>query len=112
MDASFELVLATPDAVRLAYSKCVVETIPTHRAGRADRLCPPLTVELLVLALEVRRREEHDRLRSPTSGSHLPLLVLELCRHTKSPVSTEPTGAPSIRTRRRYMDYPSRPFAG
>src|SRR5690606_22239279 len=44
-----------------------------------------LAVDLLVLAFELRRREEHGRLRPPARRLHLPGILNTLCTQGMSP---------------------------
>src|SRR5690606_21977237 len=71
------LVEPTPDAVGLADPDGVVEAVLLHRAGGADLLRPGLALELLLLALEHRRREEDGGVWSPARGPQLPILDVE-----------------------------------
>ena len=89
-----DLVEATPDAVRFADADGVAQAGLTDRAGGADPLGPVLTLELLVLALEVGRWEEHLGLRPAARGLHLPGLVDTLCAHVASPFRRRPYSRP------------------
>src|SRR5918994_6166324 len=60
---ALDLVETAPDAVGLPDLQRVGEAGLAHRAGGADGLGPVLAFCLLVLALEVRRREEDRGLR-------------------------------------------------
>src|SRR5437764_8365163 len=55
---ALDLVQATPDAVRFPDSDCVIETWLTNGTSRTDGLGSCLSCLLLVLALEMRGREE------------------------------------------------------
>src|SRR5919112_731822 len=72
---ALDLVEAAPDAVGLPDLQRVGEAGLAHRAGGADGLGPGLAFCLLVLALEVRRREEHRGLRAPARSSELPVVA-------------------------------------
>src|SRR5215211_503928 len=72
---ALDLVEAAPDAVGLPDLERVGEAWLADRAGGADRLGPGLSFGLLVLALEVRRREEDRGLRPPARSPELPVVA-------------------------------------
>src|SRR4051812_40737829 len=72
-----EFVQAAPDPVGFSDPDGVIETGSPNRARRADALRPALPALLLVLALEVRGREEDGGLRTAACGLVLPE-ILEL----------------------------------
>ena len=69
------LVETTPDTVLLPDVQGIGKTVVFHSTGRADRLGSLLSLELLVLPLEMRRREEDNGLRPPARSPDLPGLV-------------------------------------
>ena len=83
---ALELVEATPDAVGLADAEGVLEAGLADRARGADRLGPGLACLLLLLALELRRREEDGGVRPATGRFQLPELLGTL-RHWRHPPS-------------------------
>ena len=87
---ALDLVEAAPDAVGLADADRVAEAGLADGAGGADGLGPVLALQLLVLALEVGRREEHLGLRPAARGLQLPGLVDTLCAHVASPFRRRP----------------------
>jgi hypothetical protein len=73
---ALDLVEAAPDAVGLTDAEGIVEAVLLDPATLADLLGPPLALELLFLALELRRGEEHRRLGSSACSPHLPFFYL------------------------------------
>src|SRR5690606_533624 len=82
------LAQAPPDPVRLTDAERVLEARLAHRTRGADGLGLLLPTQLLALALEVRRREEHGGLRAATRGAHLPIFFNALCTHRHTPPSS------------------------
>ena len=81
---AFELVEPAPDAVGLVDANGVVEAGAADGADGADRLGALLAGLALVLALDVRRREEHRGLRSLARRSVPPRLRNPMCLHPPS----------------------------
>ena len=88
------LAQTSPDSVRLTDAQCVVETRLSHRTCGADGFGLLFSSQLLALALEVRRWEEDDSLRTAACRSNLPVFLDALCthRHTPLPRRTIPPG--------------------
>ena len=80
-ELALQLVQAAPDPVRLTNPDGVIEALAADAALVADGLGPHLAQGLLLLALRVRRREEHRCLRSPARCLQLPH-VLSLVHQT------------------------------
>lgn len=98
--ASLRFIQSTPDAVGFTDLDGVVETCGAHSAVHADLLGPSLAAEFVLLALELRGREEHCGMRSTTRGPQLPVLLDLLC----DPLSTHDGTAPSPREERSVSD--------
>src|SRR6478609_4666910 len=78
---ALQFVQPTPDAVRLPDGQCVIEAVATDGAGGADLLGPALTLELVLLALELSGREEDGGLGPTTRCLQLPVLFDPLSAH-------------------------------
>src|SRR5436190_4731631 len=96
---ALQLVQPTPDAMWLADPDGVLQTGLADRTGHTDGLGPSLAFELLVLALEMRRREEHDRLWPPTCRLDLPGVVDANSAHPKRPPFARATLQPRFSSR-------------
>jgi|SRR5918993_4717339 hypothetical protein len=83
---AFSLAQSSPDPVRLTDAQCIPETRLSHGTCGADGFGLLFSLELLALALEVRRWEEDDRLRATTCSSNLPVLLNTLCAHRHTPL--------------------------
>src|SRR5271156_6277330 len=79
---ALHLVQAAPDAMGLMDTDGGVEALVTHGAGSTDRLGPFFALDLLVLALGVRRGEEHFGMRPAARGPELP----RICRLRHEPL--------------------------
>jgi hypothetical protein len=83
---AFSLAQSSPDPVRLTDAQCIPETRLSHGTCGANGFGLLFSLELLALALEVRRWEEDDRLRATTCSSNLPVLLNTLCAHRHTPL--------------------------
>jgi hypothetical protein len=76
----------SPDPVRLTDAQGVAEARLPHGACGANGLGLLFSLELLALALEVRRWKEDHGLRAATCSSNLPVFLNTLCAHRHTPL--------------------------
>lgn len=77
--ASLRFVQSAPDTVGFTDLDGVVKTCGAHSAVNTDLLGPGFAPEFVLLALELRGREEHGGMRSAARGPDLPVLLDLLC---------------------------------